>query len=149
MSKGSWGSSTTVTKDSDTASVPASSYDLFPGQAVWVRTAGKIVVYGTLPAADIPKVKASDGVNPLGNRAMTDATPEAQVEVKTGDIVEIPGDATGVRQYEKTADGWKGTKQVPNGTIQIGNDKITLWETKTTYDAPSVPAGRGYFLKRP
>ena len=153
MSKGSWGSSTTVTKDSDTASVSASSYNLFPGQAVWVRTAGKIVVYGTLPASDVAKVMVLDGVNLLGNRAMTDATPEAQVEVKTGDFVEIPGDTKGVRQYEKTGGGWKATwlpVPVMVGDKQLEINGAKVWETKTpTDDAPSVPAGRGYFLKRP
>ena len=153
MSESSWTPSKTVTKYSMAASAPASSYDLYPGQAVWVRTAGKIVVYGTLPASDIPKVKASDGVNLLGNRAMTDAKPEEQVEVKTGDFVEIPGDTKGVRQYEKTGGGWKATwlpVPVMVGDKQLEINGAKVWETKTpTDDAPSVPAGRGYFLKRP
>ena len=35
-------------------------------------------------------------------------------------------------------------------SIFVMNGKeFTKWNVQTTGDAPSVPAGRGYFLKRP
>ena len=157
MSEGSWGPSTTVTKYSVAASVAASNYNLYPGQAVWVRTAGKVVVYG-MPASDESKVTASTGVNLLGNTAMVPATPEDLLEVKKDDIVEIPGVETKVdyngkaypvRLFKRTKTGWVGdiTVEDEGNTLEGLNIKTTIPIEFTT--GPSVPAGRGYFLKRP
>lgn len=79
------------------------------GSAVWVKSAGKVVVYGMQSSSATTDI-AEGGMNLLGNTAMEAATPAAE----PGDFVEIPGD-TKVRQYKKTDDGWEATELLGAG----------------------------------
>lgn len=134
---------TVAASDVVTASEPGVS-PVDRGVAVWVTTADPIVVYGVESGT---VVKATAGVNLLGNTTLGVLEPAAA----EGDKVEIPGDTSGVRTFTKTATGWSGVKTVYAKDAQ-GNviliSGLPVKKDEPTTQAPNVPAGRGYFLRR-
>ena len=137
-----WDGGKTVMSDGIVEANSAADIALSRGTAVWVTTAATIMTYGCKNEGQVTPVVAR-GLNLLGNTAM-EATNLSDIAIE-GDQVEIPGDTSGVRTFTKTADGWSGVRTVVETVEGL---PVPVKRTEPTTEEPSVPAGRGYFLKR-
>ncbi len=118
------------------------------GTAVWVTTAGKIVVLGKYDTTTEIAAPTTAETHLLANPKMEAYTPTVAAENDEVIIIgeEVAEDVTTVR-YAKTSMGWKRHtfKKVANpfGGSAVGSKEV-IDET-----APSVPVGKGFwFMKK-